>query len=121
MDRKHVFDDISPYMCLESTCVTDTVSYKSFRAWKSHYRTAHLRDTLLHERCPFVCERNKFFSADDWYSHVSEHLREIRLMAIEPSLMLPSIDSESITSTRWILQSNGCSLGALLSDFRQFL
>ncbi|KAI5793180.1 ankyrin repeat-containing domain protein [Geopyxis carbonaria] len=82
--KKHVFTDIQPYICLEANCPSPARSYGSTTLWKQHYLARH--PGVKYEICPLRCDNNIRFSGDEWYKHICEHLREIRLMALPPSL-----------------------------------
>lgn len=84
-------------MCLESSCIMAKVSYSSSGIWKNHYKSSH--KAVRQTNCPFNCKIFMNSPPEDWYKHVAAHMREIRLMALSPSLLLDlGKGSESGTS-----------------------
>lgn len=49
--RKHVFEDLPPYICVSETCVSAVKSFSRRREWARHNDTMHERTRV----CPYAC------------------------------------------------------------------
>ena len=49
--RKHVFEDLPPYVCVSETCVSAVKSFSRRREWARHNDTMHERAWV----CPYAC------------------------------------------------------------------
>lgn len=86
--RKHIFEDIKPYMCLEGTCSDHDRYFPSLRTWIKHSQEHQLRTEYGH--CPFRCGiKSQISSSMYWYRHVGHHLEELKLYILPPSLRFP--------------------------------
>ncbi|KAM5367170.1 hypothetical protein ACJZ2D_010160 [Fusarium nematophilum] len=80
--KKHVFDDLKPYICTVRGCKITTL-YSHIRAWARHEYSHSLSDSLSPE-CPF-CSAMYQTSASAYYKHVSRHLQEVSLSVLPQS------------------------------------
>ncbi|KAI5839137.1 hypothetical protein DFP73DRAFT_614619 [Morchella snyderi] len=84
--RKHVFADITPYMCIRDHCSSPRTFYNSKKGWVTHDMTcmrsppAGYRGRTAPE-CPF-CLRKLDRNIGRFYSHVAHHMEDIRLLAL---------------------------------------
>jgi len=70
-------------MCLVHNCQLQCKSYKRLREWMKHDRMCC--GTRSEAQCPFGCCVDNM-SGDNWYKHVGHHVKDIRLLALPPSL-----------------------------------
>ena len=66
--RQHVWEDIPPYVCTYSECLTANQRYSRRREWHRHQTKMHNRLWL----CPFGCS-DKFSQEPCWQEHVRKH------------------------------------------------
>lgn len=89
MSRKHVFADLSPYMCIRTRCSSSGRFYSSKKAWVAH-DMACIRspreggEAFTTRECPF-CAKNFDGNTGRFYSHVAHHMEDIRLFALPPA------------------------------------
>ncbi|KAL4911001.1 hypothetical protein BDW74DRAFT_4707 [Aspergillus multicolor] len=87
---RHVFQDLMPYVCLSSDCVTPSRLYDSRHQWSLHMREAHghgqqgLTCPLCHTGIP---------QSTSFEKHVGRHLEELALF------VLPRTESEGEVSS----------------------
>ncbi|KAH7409117.1 hypothetical protein BKA64DRAFT_387875 [Cadophora sp. MPI-SDFR-AT-0126] len=87
--KKHVFDDLEPYICQFGDCDEAMSTFKSKREWTNHEMTKHrdLYDDLIQvSRCP-LCLLEFIAPKKALYRHLGRHLRELSLAS------LPSLDT----------------------------
>lgn len=78
-DRRHVFSDLRPYICLESSCETPHQEYSRRNQWYSHLVQSHWRVWP----CPFHCDE-EMLSADALSAHLLQtHSQSLRAEEIE--------------------------------------
>ncbi|KAH6981282.1 hypothetical protein BKA56DRAFT_56182 [Ilyonectria sp. MPI-CAGE-AT-0026] len=94
---KHVFDDLSPYVCTIENCDQSSMLFKSSYMWSKH-EASH---QVLSGDCPFctarMTERNS-----DYYRHVSRHLREISLAALPRTFATLDEDTDSSSTSAMV-------------------
>ncbi|KAF5004498.1 hypothetical protein FDECE_9010 [Fusarium decemcellulare] len=92
--KRHIFEDLSPYVCTLPGCKSETTLHKSTRAWVKH-ETEHRAQDWQSSECLF-CDKGSFsVSSSSYYKHVAEHLREISLAALPH---IPESDIEDSSS-----------------------
>jgi hypothetical protein len=84
MDRKHVYRDLRPYVCVSKECETAGCLYGRRRAWIAHERKVHAQESSG----PHYCVLCSLASAtrDGQLEHIAQHLEELALFALPPSL-----------------------------------
>ena len=85
-NRKHVFDDLEPYICTFGGCEEKTTTFKSHRDWSNHEFKAHAEFSKRRVdtgKCPIcsvsVQQPDKYLAR-----HVGRHLREFSLASLPP-------------------------------------
>ena len=81
ISRKHVFDDLRPYLCTVVACDQESTLFNSFRAWAQHEST-HFPQHWKEETCPFCDDGVVLSSATVYTNHVAKHMREISLASL---------------------------------------
>ncbi|KAI1383042.1 uncharacterized protein F4822DRAFT_90881 [Hypoxylon trugodes] len=66
--RRHVYEDLRPYICLEIDCLTPEKGYIRSSEWIDHTTQAHWKMWI----CPYSCQKN-FLSIDDFKEHVTQN------------------------------------------------
>lgn len=90
--KKHVFEDLQPYVCTIQECTKPKLRFQSSLEWANH-ETAH-RNTRANASCPFcVCDKDLSRPAD-YFKHTAEHMREISLAVLPPNLEADEDDSD---------------------------
>lgn len=78
-NRKHVFRDLRPYVCLSEGCQTPDHLYMRRNDWKMHMRREHWKTW----HCPFGCDA-EFDCAKGFQSHVkTAHEQNVSLEKIQ--------------------------------------
>lgn len=77
--RKHVFNDIKPYVCTIEDCQDTTTLYSHSALWIRH-EEAHSVTTSV--PCCYFCSATYHDKGDSYYKHVLGHLREISLSVL---------------------------------------
>jgi len=79
--RKHVFDDIQPYICTIKDCKQSPgIMYNISRMWVQH-EASHLLTAPRSSECSF-CSAIYQDNGHAYYAHVSAHLREVSLSVL---------------------------------------
>ncbi|KAI3328087.1 hypothetical protein HD806DRAFT_549919 [Xylariaceae sp. AK1471] len=65
--KKHVYEDLRPYICLAKDCKTPEREFSRRHDWIQHVKQNHWKIY----KCPFVCDTT-FTSASDCKSHVAQ-------------------------------------------------
>ncbi|KAK1759060.1 hypothetical protein QBC47DRAFT_336716 [Echria macrotheca] len=78
--KKHVYDDLRPYLCTVEACDQGTTMFRSHRIWAQHEATHRVQD-WEGETCPF-CDDSGELDSSAVSSHVAKHMREISLAAL---------------------------------------
>lgn len=80
---RHVFKDLSPYVCVFPSCVTPNKMYDSRHGWFEHELKYHLNDSISPDTtaadCP-LCTTSILFARLD--RHLARHLEELALFAL---------------------------------------
>lgn len=98
LHREHIFADLNPYICTIESCEmpltpgTSNFSH-SFLEWKSH-ELSHRSSTWHGDACPFCLDGHVLYTPNDYFTHVSGHLRDISLVF----LPLPIDEVRNLTS-----------------------
>ena len=84
---KHVFQDLQPYLCLETDCMTPQKMYTNRREWIYHMRSVHTRSEkqegpdggtpISCPLCDLVCVNLGYLD-----KHVARHMQELALFAL---------------------------------------
>ncbi|KAA8900204.1 hypothetical protein FN846DRAFT_148069 [Sphaerosporella brunnea] len=108
--KLHAFNDLMPYMCISSYTKENQCqqSFKTWRQWMEHDARVHAAPPIAHKDdvarpCPFGCRVLRHTSGEGWYRHVGHHMEDVRLLALRPSLRLPSeeyLDGDASDSSR---------------------
>jgi hypothetical protein len=83
--RKHIFDDLEPYICTFGKCSEASTTFKSRREWSKHESTAHeveFKKRLGSGECPLCL--NDISPAKHLSRHIGRHLRELSLASLPP-------------------------------------
>jgi Fungal N-terminal domain of STAND proteins len=78
--RKHVFDDLKPYVCIIEDCKETATLYSQSGTWAQHV-ASHLSLALRSSECLF-CYAVFRHGGPAYYKHVSTHLREVSLSVL---------------------------------------
>ncbi|KAI0169623.1 Metallo-dependent phosphatase-like protein [Hypoxylon sp. FL1284] len=81
--KKHVFDDLMPYICTVEECEHTTTLYNHSGSWVQH-ELSHQSHPSTQIECPF-CTALYQSEAMPYYRHVSDHLREVSLSVLPQS------------------------------------
>ncbi|KAI1123165.1 hypothetical protein F5Y10DRAFT_252373 [Nemania abortiva] len=80
--KRHLIDDLRPYLCIYPTCSSSKTYFATASAWIQHTKQAHAGSKLVAEHtCPFCLEVKN----DETYgilTHVSKHLEVISAISI---------------------------------------
>lgn len=79
---KHIFNDLSPYVCHVKDCPTPKRLYDSWHHWHWHLQTKHPNSDG--GSCPF-CSQTALRQGREWAKHVGKHLQEVALWALPPT------------------------------------
>lgn len=92
--------DIKPYMCTYNDCKPVDRMFGSRQEWMNHEKTLHSSPTICGpgsstRTCPF-CHANfpPEKSQERVYRHIGNHMEDIRLLALPPSLRNPEDDED---------------------------
>ncbi|XRM42900.1 hypothetical protein ABZX51_006110 [Aspergillus tubingensis] len=79
---RHIFRDLSPYICIFSGCSTQNKLYESRRAWYRHIRQTHMasQDVRGSYTCPLCAEG--LLPMVSFEKHVGRHLEELSLFVL---------------------------------------
>jgi hypothetical protein len=80
---RHVFHDLSPYICPFEDCSIPGRLYESRRAWEGHIKQDH-RDLLLSNRC-LLCQEFQLHHIMN--RHLARHLQDIALFVLPLSVL----------------------------------
>ncbi|KAK1763703.1 Metallo-dependent phosphatase-like protein [Phialemonium atrogriseum] len=90
--KKHVFDDLRPYVCTFETCDEPMALYNHSAMWAQH-EVSHSESSRLSE-CPF-CAAGCQAGTPAYFKHVSAHLREVSLSVLpQPAEENDGFDSD---------------------------
>ncbi|KAJ5539139.1 hypothetical protein N7513_007471 [Penicillium frequentans] len=80
----HIFEDLAPYICLSSDCLTPFKLYESRSQWYHHMSEAH---SIPNNNDVFTCPLcNEVFEPPVTFErHVGEHLEQLALLAFRES------------------------------------
>jgi hypothetical protein len=78
-DRRHVFDDLQPYVCIFENCITPNRVFLNRRAWEDHLRQES-GSQLDRNTCPLCLV--SLPSLQKWRSHVGREMQQLALFAI---------------------------------------
>jgi hypothetical protein len=76
--RKHVFEDLKPYVCTIDKCEEPRILYNHSAMWAEH-ESSHVVPSTA--ECPF-CGANFQQRALAYFKHVAAHLKEVSLSAL---------------------------------------
>ena len=82
--RKHIFEDLRPYQCLETGCKSASETYPTCMKLLAHMKEQHPKSELLNAKelaCPF-CQEDMPRKRLQRLKHVGGHMEEIALTAI---------------------------------------
>ena len=88
---KHIFNDLSPYVCHVKDCPTPKRLYDSWHHWHWHLQTKHPNSDG--GSCPF-CSQTALRQGREWAKHVGKHLQEVALWALPPT-SYPTDDNDN--------------------------
>ncbi|GAA83709.1 hypothetical protein AKAW_01824 [Aspergillus luchuensis IFO 4308] len=79
---RHIFRDLSPYICIFSGCPTQNKLYESRKAWYRHIRQTHMasQDVRGSYACPLCAE--DLLPMASFEKHVGRHLEELSLFVL---------------------------------------
>ncbi|KAL2865871.1 uncharacterized protein BJX67DRAFT_382554 [Aspergillus lucknowensis] len=79
---RHIFRDLSPYICIFSGCSTQNKLYESRKAWYRHIRQAHManQDVRGSYTCSLCAEGS--LPMVSFEKHVGRHLEELSLFVL---------------------------------------
>ncbi|KAJ5178821.1 hypothetical protein N7492_002031 [Penicillium capsulatum] len=90
--RKHVFEDLQPYVCTVQACTSPRTRFHSSLDWANHEAIHGTKRAS--SSCPVcVCDKDLSEPAA-YFKHVAEHLREISLAVLPPNLDANEDDSD---------------------------
>ena len=78
--RKHVFDDLKPYVCTIEDCKDTATLYNHSGMWAQH-EASHPSSASRSSECSF-CSAIYQHGGPAYYKHVSAHLREVSLSVL---------------------------------------
>lgn len=78
--RKHVFDDLQPYMCTVENCKNSKVLFNVSGMWARH-ESSHSASSPDSSECSF-CSAIYQERGPAYFKHVSAHLREVSLSVL---------------------------------------
>jgi len=78
--RKHVLDDLKPYVCTIEDCKDTATLYNHSRMWAQH-EASHPSSASRSSECSF-CSAIYQNGGPAYYKHVSAHLREVSLSVL---------------------------------------
>jgi hypothetical protein len=78
--RKHVFDDLKPYVCTIEDCKDTATLYNHSGMWAQH-EASHPLSASRSSECSF-CSAIYQHRGPTYYKHVSAHLREVSLSVL---------------------------------------
>lgn len=78
--RKHVFDDLQPYLCTTESCEDSKILFHHSGEWARHENLHDLSEPSSSE-CPF-CSAMYQVRGPAYFKHVSGHLREVSLFVL---------------------------------------
>jgi hypothetical protein len=78
--RKHVFDDLKPYVCTIEDCKDTAAPYNHSGMWAQH-EASHPSSASRSSECSF-CSAIYQHGGPAYYKHVSAHLREVSLSVL---------------------------------------
>lgn len=85
-NRKHVYRDLHPYVCLEKGCTKATQDFQKRKQWARHMAKEHWRTWT----CPFGCPLG-FPTSEDSLNHAREkHLTQVSTDRVEDLVSLSS-------------------------------
>lgn len=82
--RKHVFDDLKPYVCTITSCERSWTQFKRSGDWACHeqlHRSSESPSDGDSAECLF-CGGIYKYAGGAYYKHVSAHLREVSLFVL---------------------------------------
>jgi hypothetical protein len=82
--RKHIFEDLRPYQCVEASCQSASETYSTCTKLLKHMKEQHPNSELLTVKelaCPF-CQEELPAKKQQRLKHVGGHMEEIALSAI---------------------------------------
>jgi hypothetical protein len=91
--RRHVFNDLQPYVCILKDCKTPDRVFTSRRAWEDHLRQ-ETGSPLSLNVCPLCLD--SFQSPQKWRNHVGREMQQLALFAIPKELYGRDEDDDSI-------------------------
>lgn len=80
---RHVFRDLSPYICPFEDCSIPGRLYESRRRWEDHIKQDH-SDLLQDNRC-LLCHESQL--RHNMNSHLARHLQDVALFVLPPSVL----------------------------------
>jgi hypothetical protein len=102
--RKHIFNDLRPYVCTVITPRDDTclLPLSSRTAWIKH-EMIHLESAFQKIKCPFCPSTKEARPASTYLKHISRHLREVALAVLPQSHDSDSESDVASTSSKQTL------------------
>lgn len=90
--RKHIFNDLQPYVCTEFACDLAGKTFESRSSWIQH-ESSHQISGESQRLCPFCPGSKGSIPGKTYLKHLSRHLREVAL-AVLPQTHNSDSDSE---------------------------
>lgn len=87
--RQHIFDDLQPYVCIESNCADPHHLYKRQREWIQHVRHTHWMRWECPAGCPmsFAAEENLMHHMETKHAELAEsHLESLVALGRRPGM-----------------------------------
>ncbi|KAF4438425.1 Serine/threonine-protein kinase hal4 [Fusarium austroafricanum] len=81
--KKHVFDDIKPYICTAEDCNEPEIMYRHSRMWACH-EEMHRSSTSKYRECVF-CSAIYQNGGTPYLKHLARHLQEVSLAVLPNS------------------------------------
>jgi hypothetical protein len=78
LDRKHVFNDLQPYVCILENCTTPNRVFNQRRDWEDHLRQES--GAPFGQECPLCLV--VLPSSQKWRSHVGREMQQLALFAV---------------------------------------
>ncbi|GAB1318064.1 hypothetical protein MFIFM68171_08274 [Madurella fahalii] len=108
--KKHVFNDLRPYVYTTKACTRATVLFTHSRVWAEHEASHSEPESLSSEWC--FCSALYQVKGPSYFKHVSAHLREISLSVLPQQV---DDDYESDSNDGDLLSTSTSSLASRLS------
>lgn len=83
--RKHLFQDLQPYLCLEDICVYNQTPFPTKAQWISHISLEHSDKVSVEGFSCYICMEKLTAGVLQVTSHLARHLEEVSLTILPTS------------------------------------